>query len=242
MRTPRIFADLPLAQGAEFTLPDNASLHIGRVLRLDSGQPLTVFNGDGEDYHATITTVTKRSVSIEVHSVATNGTTSPLEVELGLALSKGDRFDWAVQKATELGVAHITPLVSERVEVRLNPQREEKKRTHWHNIVISACEQCGRSTLAGVSSPTQLRPWLERVEAPLKLVLDHRSATALPEEKPDRVALLIGPEGGLTESELELAEASGFQRLQLGPRVLRTETAPVVALSVLGNRWGDLQT
>jgi 16S rRNA (uracil1498-N3)-methyltransferase len=242
MRSPRIFVDQPLSVGVTSTLSDNASGHVSRVLRMVEGQSLVLFNGDGNDYQGIITHITKREVQVEITAISANESEQPVSIALGLAMSKGDRFDWAVQKSTELGVQRIIPLMTERVEVRLNPQRSEKKRSQWQHIVISACEQCGRSRIPEVASPMALGQWLHQADARLKLVLDHRSDDSrLPDPNPGSIALLIGPEGGLSREEIEAAENAGFHRLQLGPRVLRTETAPLVALSLLGGRWGDLR-
>jgi 16S rRNA (uracil1498-N3)-methyltransferase len=147
-------------------------------------------------------------------------------------------MDWAIQKATELGVTQITPIVSERCEVRLNDERADKRLAHWRQIAISACEQCGRSVLPVIHPPMSLRDWLP-VEADLKLVLHPVAAPLTSHARPQTLAFLIGPEGGLSESEVEQAANQGFQPARLGPRVLRTETAPVVALSVAQQLWGD---
>ena len=157
-------------------------------------------------------------------------------------MSRGDRFDWVIQKSTELGVASITPLLSERTEVKLNEQRAEKKLQHWQHIAISACEQCGRNTLPVINALDQLAHWAGSVSAQHKLVLHHRATavTAAPQQ-PKSLALLVGPEGGLSEAEINLAQTAGFTSMALGPRVLRTETAPVAALAILQSRWGDMQ-
>lgn len=147
-------------------------------------------------------------------------------------------MDWAIQKATELGVAQITPIVSERCEVRLNDERVDKRLAHWRQIAISACEQCGRSVLPLIHAPVSLRDWLT-LEADLKLVLHPVAEPLVSHAKPQTLAFLIGPEGGLSESEVAQAADQGFQPARLGPRVLRTETAPVVALSVAQQLWGD---
>jgi 16S rRNA (uracil1498-N3)-methyltransferase len=159
---------------------------------------------------------------------------------LALGVSKGDRFEWAIKKATELGVTSIVPMLSQRVDVRLSPERWQKKQEHWQQIVISACEQSGRAVIPLVEEPTNLPHWLSHVEADCKLVLDPCGVSNDLTNKPVRIALLIGPEGGLAASELDLASENGFTAMKLGPRVLRTETAPLVALSVLGARWGDI--
>jgi 16S rRNA (uracil1498-N3)-methyltransferase len=159
---------------------------------------------------------------------------------LALGVSKGDRFEWAIKKATELGVTSIVPILSQRVDVRLSPDRWHKKQEHWQQIVISACEQSGRAVVPKVQEPTTLPQWLSDVEADCKLVLDPEATPRAINDQPASIALLIGPEGGLAASELTLAWENGFSAMRLGPRILRTETAPLVALSVLGARWGDI--
>ena len=168
-----------------------------------------------------------------------------MHTTLGLCLSKGDRFDWAIQKATELGVGAITPLHSERVDFSIPQDRMKKRTTHWQQIAISACEQCGRVKVPSITPPQSLAVWVENVSAEQKWVLHCTedtgvSASAVTQGAPRDAALLIGPEGGLTDQEFDVASAEGFQLLQLGPRVLRTETAPAAALSVLGVFWGEM--
>lgn len=154
-------------------------------------------------------------------------------------MSRGERMDWAIQKATELGVAQITPLFTERCEVRLNDERAQKRLEHWQQIAISACEQCGRSKVPVIHAPQLLKDWQASVQADLKLVLHPVAQSLTQHATPHTLAFLIGPEGGLTEGEVAQAAEYGFQPARLGPRVLRTETAPVVALSVAQQLWGD---
>ncbi|MCH1580203.1 MAG: 16S rRNA (uracil(1498)-N(3))-methyltransferase, partial [Luminiphilus sp.] len=169
-------------------------------------------------------------------------TESPVNTILGLCLSKGDRFDWAVQKATELGVSVIQPLESERVDFAIPEDRIEKRVAHWQQIAISACEQSGRVRVPKLSPPSTLLHWVGAVSADEKWALDGASGQQkLPETAPKTLALLVGPEGGLTDSEISAAQQSGFRSLRLGPRVLRTETAPVVALTLVNSRWGDIK-
>lgn len=241
MRSYRVYSSLPLIVDAHCALDERASHHLARVLRVKAGERLCVFNGDGHNYFGSIASVSKNEVSISVDSIERADTESPLHTYLALGVSKGDRFDWAIKKATELGVTSIIPILSQRVDVRLPPERWQKKREHWQQIVISACEQSGRALIPSVQEPTNLPHWLSNVEADCKLVLDP-SATVKNMDglSPKSIALLIGPEGGMAPAELALARESGFSALQLGPRVLRTETAPLVALSVIGARWGDI--
>lgn len=242
MRNPRIHTACPLSAGVTIALDAQSSHHIARVLRMQSGAALTLFNGDGNEYPARIAAIGKREVSVAIERVEPADRESALAIQLGIAVSKGERMDWVIQKATELGVARISPLLTERVEVRLHGEREEKKLSHWQGVAISACEQCGRNRVPMLDAPVDLSTWLAAVDADQKFVLHHRSDSALGaiQPVPRRVALLIGPEGGLSEFEITQAERCGFRALRLGPRVLRTETAPLAALSVLQFLWGDL--
>ena len=245
MRNPRLFTDQPLTPGDQVVLKGNVAQHLGRVLRARSGDRIALFNGDGQEFAAQVLTLSKGEVSVEVGAAATPQTESPVYTTLGLCLSKGDRFDWAIQKATELGVGAIAPLHSERVDFSIPPDRMEKRIAHWQQIAISACEQCGRVKVPSITQPQSLMSWVENVSAEQKWVLHcaddtGASAPAVTERAPQDAALLIGPEGGLTNQEFAAASAEGFQLLQLGPRVLRTETAPAAALSVLSVFWGEM--
>ena len=243
MRCPRIYSAQVLALGAQITLDADAAHHLARVLRLPIGSPLILFNGDGNEYPAEIIALDKKNVVVVISNVLTQARESPLAIHLGIAISKGERMDWVIQKATELGVTEISPLQSERVEVRLHGEREEKKLAHWRAVAISACEQCARNRIPVIDDVQPLFNWIENIQVDAKFVLHHRSVAVLDAQNaaPKSVALLIGPEGGLSEAEIGTAEQRGFQPLRLGPRVLRTETAPLAALSVLQFLWGDLR-
>ena len=221
-------------------LDELASNHLSRVLRVRVDDPVTLFNGDGVDYLATVTNIGKHAVTLTVTTLTDAAAESPLFTDLGLALSKGERFDWAIQKATELGVSRITPLLSERVEVKLPSDRMAKKQQHWQQVVISACEQSGRAVVPQVQSVMQLGDWCRQTDADCKLMLHHHEPAGLQAHAPQHVALLIGPEGGLSANDIVQASNAGFAAWRIGPRVMRTETAPAVALAVLGARWGDL--
>ena len=243
MRCPRIYSAQVLALGAQVTLEADAAHHLARVLRLPIGSPLILFNGDGNEYPAEIIALDKKNVVVVISNVLTEARESPLAIHLGVAISKGERMDWVIQKATELGVTEISPLQTERVEVRLHGEREEKKLAHWRAVAISACEQCARNRIPVINDVRPLFNWIENIQVDAKFVLHHRSVAVLDAQNaaPKSVALLIGPEGGLSEAEIGTAEQRGFQPLRLGPRVLRTETAPLAALSVLQFLWGDLR-
>ncbi|CAH0992924.1 Ribosomal RNA small subunit methyltransferase E [Sinobacterium norvegicum] len=239
MRIPRIFCSIDLADQQSLTLDASASHHLAKVLRFKAGYHIIVFNGRGQQVDATIVAISKQAVTVQTDIVSQQDNQSPLKTVLAIALSKGDRFDWVLQKATELGVHEIYPLFSERSEVKLSGERLEKKQQAWQKIIISACEQCQRNTLPILHPAQALENWVQQADYEVKLVLHHRSDQGLAAEQPTEVALLIGPEGGLSEAEIQLAEQHGFAALTLGPRVLRTETAPLTALSILQYRWGD---
>ena len=241
MRVPRVYTDQELSDRALVTLENGPAKHLVRVLRMGPGDALSVFNGDGGEYPAVIQSADRKRVVIETGKRNSHDCESPLAIELGIAVSRGERMDWVVQKATELGVTRITPLLSKRVEVKLNAERTAKRLRHWHQIAISACEQCGRNRLPALSSITPLADWLPEIRAERRFVLQPDApSTTDSGQTPASVALLIGPEGGLSKSEIALAEQAGFEPLQLGPRVLRTETAPLAALAIMQSRWGDM--
>ena len=242
MRMPRIYTDSPLHEGVTADLDEQASQHVGRVLRMEPGQELRLFNGDGNDYPATIISASKKNVAVQVGSPEANTTESPLEIVLGQTLSKGDRMDYAVQKAVEMGVTRIIPLTTERCEVKLKGDREDKRIRHWQSVAISAAEQCGRARVPEIGPVMAISQWLEHTaDCDLRLVLHHRTERSLAAiDKPARIALMIGPEGGLSAAEISAAEAAGFLPVALGPRVLRTETAPVAAITLCQWLWGDI--
>jgi 16S rRNA (uracil1498-N3)-methyltransferase len=242
MRIPRIYTDSPLTTGGQCELDENAAQHVGRVLRMQPGQALLLFNGDGMDYTATITESGKKRVEVQVEEAVPNQTESCLDITLGQTLSKGDRMDYAVQKAVEMGVTSIVPLSTERCDVKLKGDREDKRLRHWRQVAISAAEQCGRARVPEIHPVMALPDWFEHTgDCDLRLVLHHRTEQSLGSlEKPSRVALMVGPEGGLNPDEITAAEAAGFLPVALGPRVLRTETAPVAAIALCQWLWGDV--
>ena len=238
MRLSRFFVDAPLALGRH-ELPEAQAHYMARVLRLAVGAPVQLFDGSGVEFLGELVEVSKKAVFVEVHEQIAGLAESPLHLHLGQGLSRGERMDWAIQKATELGANAITPIVSERCEVRLKDERADKRLAHWRQIAISACEQCGRSVLPVIHPPLTLAEWLAHTDAALKLVLHPVAEPLTSHEKPASLAFLIGPEGGLSDAEVQQAQKAGFLAARLGPRVLRTETAPVVALSVAQQLWGD---
>ncbi|MCX2523995.1 16S rRNA (uracil(1498)-N(3))-methyltransferase [Larsenimonas rhizosphaerae] len=237
----RLYVDETLPLGRRFSLPEGPARHLAAVLRARPGDQVSLFDGRGHEVLAQVLEVGRRQVDVGIVSEYSPTPESPLVVHLGQAISKGDRMDYAIQKAVELGVASVTPLYTERGDVRLKGDRADKKLTHWQNVAISACEQCGRATVPAIHPPMALPQWLAERDDPLRLVL-HPGQPGWQEQQasPARVALLIGPEGGLSADEVSASLHHDFLPLGLGPRILRTETAPVVALTLLQSRYGDL--
>lgn len=240
MRIPRIFTLQPLSLNQRIELEEAPSHHLSKVLRMQAGRELVLFNGQGGEYTAVIEAVAKKSVSVLPTDFREDNRQSPLQLELAIGISRGERMDWVLQKATELGVSKITPLLTERTEIKLGGERTDKKLLHWQQTIISACEQCQRNLLPELNEPVLFEQWLTSVSSELRFVLHHRDSQTLPAQAtPQSVTLLIGPEGGLSEREIQLAAKNNFSALTLGPRVLRTETAPVAAISLVQFLWGD---
>jgi 16S rRNA (uracil1498-N3)-methyltransferase len=238
MRLSRFFIDAPLSLG-EHELPEAQAHYMSRVLRMAEGDAVQLFDGSGQEFLGVLLEVGKKRVSVRLDEFFAGQANSTLRIHLGQGLSRGERMDWAIQKATELGVNEITPIISERCEVRLKDERADKRLQHWRQIATSACEQCGRSTVPVIHPPQLLADWLASSDAALKLVLHPVAIPLADHARPPSLALLIGPEGGLSEAEVEQARRGGFQAARFGPRVLRTETEPVVALAVAQQLWGD---
>ncbi|MFY0663641.1 MAG: 16S rRNA (uracil(1498)-N(3))-methyltransferase [Natronospirillum sp.] len=240
MRTSRVFESQPLLVGAIVALNERNHQHLIKALRLEAGAPIILFNGDGNDYAATLTVAGKKNAEASVEACLPVANESPVNVHIGLGMSLGDRMEYAIQKATEAGVAELTPLETERSELRLKGERAEKKWQRWQQVAISAAEQCGRARVPMIHPPCALNAWLDDQNAELRLVLHHEHAQRLPAQSPvTSVCALIGPEGGLSDADITAALAQNFVPLALGPRVLRTETAPVVLLAALNTLWGD---
>ncbi len=242
MRIPRVYLEGVLDAPSEITVEGAKAHYLLHVLRIENSRPLTLFNGDGFSYSAQVIATYKKSLTIEVLQQHHYANESPLYTHLALAISRGERMDWAVQKATELGVSEITPIFTERCEVKLKGDRLQKKIEHWRQVSISACEQSGRNKLPVVNDSTKIEDFIAREFSGIKWILVP-DASKIPNdiEPPKSVTLLIGPEGGLSEDEIELATLKGFRGIRLGPRVLRTETAPIAALSLAQYLWGDWQ-
>lgn len=242
MRTVRIYQPGSYQSNELLALSPEASQHVAVVLRMQIGEQLTLFCGDNREFTATIEAVKKKQVMVTVNAVTAINKESPLAIHLAQAISKGERMELVMQKAVELGVIRITPIISERCVVKLDQERMGKKLHQWQAIVIAACEQSGRNTVPVVHPPLTLARYLQEESAQLKLILhpggnkNWRDYTFTQ----SNIALLIGPEGGLSDAEVHSASAQGFQPLSLGPRILRTETAAITALSVLQAVAGDL--
>ena len=247
MRNPRIYQAQAFEVGQTQALSDDAFGHTVRVLRLKDGDDITLFNGVAEqqgyyEYQAKLCNVGKKRADIEILAKNIVENESPLNIHLGQGISRGDRMDFTLQKSVELGVNTITPIFTERCGVKLSGERLEKKHEQWQKIVISACEQSGRCAVPIVAPPIYLDDWLQQDSSALKLNLHPRaqhSIMNLPIEN-NRVRLLIGPEGGLSNDEISTANSAGFHDVLLGPRVLRTETAALTAITALQCRYGDL--
>jgi 16S rRNA (uracil1498-N3)-methyltransferase len=243
MRNIRIHVDQLLAVGAELPLPAQASEHAARVLRLVAGDPLTLFNGDGCDYPAIILALGKREVIVRVDAKHALHNESPLSLTLVQGVARGEKMDLIVQKATELGIVRIVPLLTERSEVKLDPGRAEKRLLHWRAVAASAAEQSGRARLPEISPALPLPQWLDGLteDGALRLALLPQATRSSRDVRFTAAGglLVVGPEGGLGERDIRALTAAGFDGLRLGPRILRTETAGLAALAALQALHGD---
>ncbi len=243
MRTVRVFLDKPLSSGEDHELPAETSHHLKTVLRLKAGHPLQIFNGRGGYHKAVITVMDKKQVLVHLGQHFDNDSESPLAITLIQGISRGQRMDYTFQKAVELGVARIFPVLCRYGNVRLEQDKMEKRRIHWQKIVINACEQCGRNFVPPVGLPMTLSEFLQVENKELKLMLHPGNGLSLQALKPPSLglSLLAGPEGGFSEEEVMLAREAGYHAVSLGPRILRTETAAVAALTACQVLWGDLR-
>ncbi|GAB1594420.1 16S rRNA (uracil(1498)-N(3))-methyltransferase [Lysobacter claricitrinus] len=244
MRVTRVHVAQPLATGAEIVLPEGPAAHLTRVLRLGVGDACVVFNGDGNDYAATLTVVGKREARLRIEDAARVDRESPLRITLLQGVAKGEKMDLILQKATELGVASIVPVWSQRSDVKLDGDRAAKRLDHWRNVVASACEQCWRATVPDVAAPVTLAAALASLEPhAMRLLLDPEGMHSLRTMSLDDTAsicIAVGPEGGWSPLDREQLQSAGFDGLRLGPRILRTETAGLAAIAALQARFGDL--
>lgn len=239
---PRFYCSQPLAIGSQILLPDNVSHHV-HVLRLAAGTAITLFNGDGGEYTATLTLIEKKRVSAEINAHAARDVELAYAITLAQALPESSKMDWIIEKAVELGAAAIQPLSAQRCVMRLSGERMDKKLAHWQAIIIAASEQSGRNRLAHLDPPADCKSWMSRQDLHRRILLSPRAEQSLSDwarhHPPQTLALMIGPEGGFTEMEEDLAIAQGALSLSMGPRVLRTETAGLAALATLNAIWGE---
>jgi 16S rRNA (uracil1498-N3)-methyltransferase len=243
MRLTRCHVDAPLSVGTSLALPETAANHLARVLRLCEGDGCVLFNGDGHDYDARLTAISKRGVVADIVGARAIDNESPLRVILLQGIARGEKMDLILQKATELGVAAIVPVMAERTEVKLDAERTEKRVAHWRSVIASACEQSGRARLPSLSAPASLADAARDVgTGATKLTLDPTGDVALAtvEIASGAVVVAIGPEGGWSPRDRDTLSAAGFTGLRLGPRILRTETAGLAAIAALQSRFGDL--
>ena len=244
MREVRLFVDVPLTPGEDLTLPRNAAQHAFRVLRLKTGDLVTLFNGDGRQYSSRLITDDPRAASVHVEIVESPTRESPLRVTLLQSLARGEKMDWVIQKATELGATRILPVTTGRSEVRLDGTRSEKRLAHWRSVAIAACEQCGRNVVPEISAPESLEACLAahpQAGGEVRWML-HPGGTARLQNggaMATDVMLAVGPEGGFSDNDLATLRHAGFDALALGPRILRTETAGLAAMAALQAVQGD---
>jgi 16S rRNA (uracil1498-N3)-methyltransferase len=242
VRLNRVYLDTPLECGSRATLTGSAAGHVVRVLRLKAGEPLTLFNGTGREFEGTVLQAHGDTVTVEVGAAHEVDRESPLPLVLVQGVSRSERMDLTVQKATELGVTRLVPVLTERSVVKLDAAQAARKLEHWRAIAIAACEQSGRNRPPAVLAPVAYREFIRsQLEVPTRLLLAPAAALRVADvpRPPAGVMVLIGPEGGLSQDEQAQALAAGFIGVRLGPRVLRTETAALAALTLLQREFGD---
>jgi 16S rRNA (uracil1498-N3)-methyltransferase len=241
MRVPRFYTGETLTTHQAVLLEPGPSHHLLKVLRLQPGNPVLLFNGDGREYHATLDSSEGKRARLLINGNIEPHRESGLSISLGQGISRGERMDLVVQKAVELGAKTITPLWTRRSQVQLSGQRLDKRLSHWRGIVVSACEQSGRVRLPALNPAVGLADWLvTSAGESVGIILDPEADKTLHDIEPsNRVRVLIGPEGGLEEDEISTAVAAGFRPVRLGPRTLRTETATLATLAALQTLWGD---
>lgn len=240
---PRFYCPQPFAIGAVVALPDHVAHHI-QVVRLSAGDNITLFNGEGGEYTATIATIEKKRATAEIKIFTPREVELPYAVTVAQALPEASKMDWIIEKAVELGVHSIQPLASQRCVVRLSAERAAKKMQHWQGVIVAASEQSGRNRLTALAEPVDFNQWVQQKDLHVRIMLSPRAEQSLSDwarhHPPQSVALMIGPEGGFTDKEEDLAIAQGALMLSMGPRVLRTETAGLSALAALNAIWGTM--
>jgi len=243
MRTIRIYYNGNLTKGTSVALSEQANQHLVHVLRLKAGDSISLFNGENVEAVATVSTIHKKQSTVTISEVITVNRESSLSLHLYQSILRSDKMDWVIQKATELGVTKITPVMTQFSQVKLTPDRLIKRMDHWQGIIISACEQCGRNQLPTLNEPIRFSTMLDHTEIEKTFLFSPEADThfhQLPVNSSDKIAFLIGPEGGFSPEEINLVKHSNITSLSLGPRILRTETAAITAMSIFQNRLGDL--
>ena len=242
MRSNRVYVDIELLCHQQLQLPAAQSHHLSKVLRMQVGQTVHVFNGAGGYYRAEIAAVQKRVVVIMLREFIPDEPITGFRINLAQAISRGRHMDYTIQKAVELGVARIMPLVTDHSNINLSEDRLENKLGHWRNIIIAACEQCGRNVLPEIMTPVAYTDWIAAVSTVPRFMLDPSATAGLAAitPRPAEVTIIAGPEGGFSERELDLAATHKTIAVRLGPRILRTETAAIAAISAVQTLWGDM--
>ncbi|WP_421418839.1 16S rRNA (uracil(1498)-N(3))-methyltransferase [Pseudoalteromonas lipolytica] len=242
MRVPHIYQPSVITLDNLVPLDEDAAGHIGRVLRMKVGEQVSIFNGEGGEYLSEIIEVSKKNVVVQPLKFIDHDVESPLKIHLGQGVSRGDKMDFTIQKSVELGITEITPIFSQRCGVKLSGERLAKKHQQWQKIAIAAAEQSGRNFVPVVHPPIDIKEWLEQSSDAIKLTLHPRAEHSIKtiQVPSSGVRFLVGPEGGFTDEELEIAKQQAFVDIRLGPRVLRTETAALTVLSALQLQFGDL--
>ncbi|MEJ2452668.1 MAG: 16S rRNA (uracil(1498)-N(3))-methyltransferase [Candidatus Thiodiazotropha sp.] len=240
MRIQRVYTDQPLDTGAEITLEEDSSHHLHHVLRMQAGDSVNLFN-DGLEFAATLGQIGKHGTTAVLRKLVYEEPAPKLDIHLLIGISRGERMDFALQKATELGATRITPVFTKRCVVKLNEKKTASRMDHWGKIIVNACEQSGRCRLPRLDTPLEVGAAVMKHNNGTALLLDHRSNKTLQDLKKPKegVTILVGPEGGLSSEERKLAKAQGYTGIRLGPRVMRTETAPLAAIAAIQTLWGD---
>ena len=240
MRVSRLYVSSVLTVGRHIELDEDAGHYVRSVLRLKQADSIVLFNGGGGDYQGCLAEVSRKSVRVEIEKFLDRDVESPLNVRLGIGISRGDRMDWAIQKAVELGVNQITPLITERCVIKFSSDKKQQRLEHWQNIILHAAEQSGRTRLPELFEIADLPGWCSEQQG-LKVFLDPQAEKSLRDlpANTDQITLLSGPEGGFSAQEREIGKAAGFIPVRMGPRILRTETAVLAALTAVQTLWGD---
>lgn len=242
MHIPRIYQDMPLKKGQNLYLSPDAVHHVTNVLRMKEGQELFLFNGEGGYFNASIVHINKRQTEVVLEEFYNNECESTLDMTLAVGISRGQRMDFTLQKSVELGVKKIVPLICKYGNAKPDGKRQDKRMQHWQKIIIGSCEQCGRNRIPDLCVPENFSDWVSRGNTALKIILHPGSQTTLGQLHFDQndIVLLAGPEGGFSDDEIRIAGNNGYQLVSMGPRILRTETAPLAAITACQVLWGDL--